>query len=342
MSLEVTVTDTIEAVNRNQWNHVVEQSGLGRVYHRYGWLRAIEEGTTGEPKHLLVSKKENPIAIFPNFVMESDQLPVRHLSSPKPGPTGPIATTDEEEAIQLLLDAVPEVTTQSTISNQIQTAGPEFSRYHELLAENGYEQKVVYCDFVLDITRDWEDLLGDMHSSRRRAIRKANETDHEIIEKEITAESMAEFYEGFSSVMDRVEGRKTPRQFFVELTEFAERLKLLTLRADGGERGTILLTLDDERSTIHYESSAITRDQFEYSPSELLHEYAIKWGQKNGYETYNFGGTDPDFRDGLFRFKEKFGARPMPALTWERGCSSLTWPAYKFGRWFYQQIEQRE
>jgi len=339
MSLDVNVTDTIEAVNRNQWNQVVEQSDLGRVYHRYGWLRALEAGTSAEPKHLFVSKNENPIAIFPNFVMESDRLPVRHLSSPKPGPTGPVATADEEEAIQLLLDAVSEVTAGATVSNQIQTAGPEFSRYHELLAENGYEQKFVYCDFVLDITREWEDLLADMDSSRRWAIRKATETEHEIVEKEITEESMAAFYDGFSSVMDRVGGRKTPRQFFVELSEFAERLKLLTLRAEGGERGTILLTLDDERSTVHCESAAITEDQFEYNPSELLHEYAIKWGQENGYQTYNFGGTDPDFRDGLFRFKQKFGAQPRPALTWECGCSPLRWPAYKLGRWLYQQVD---
>ena len=339
MSLDVSCVDTVESVNRNQWNQVVENAQVGRVYHRYGWLRAVEVGTEYEPRHLVVSKNGNPVGLFPNFVVESDSLPIKHLSSPKPGPTGPIAMTDEEEAIQLLLDAVPAVCDDATISNQIQTSGPEFSRYHELFRENGYEQRLVYGDFTLDIDRDWEDVLAGMDSSRRRAIKKAHDREYEIVDESVTEESMAAFYEGFSSVMDRVDGRKTPRRFWLELADFADRLKLLTLRADGGDRGTILLTLDDERSTIHYESSAITEDHFEYNPSELLHERAIKWGQEHGYDTYNFGGTDLDFRDGVFRFKEQFGARPMPALAWERGVAPLKWPAYRLGRRLSEPVQ---
>ncbi|NHN61418.1 MULTISPECIES: GNAT family N-acetyltransferase [Halorussus] len=332
MSLDVRGVDTIESVNRNQWNQVVENAAVGRVYHRYGWQRAIERGTRYEPRHLVVEKKGNPVGLFPNFVTESDGLPVKHLSSPKPGPAGPIAMTDEEAVIDALLDAVPAVCDDDVISNQVQTSGPEFSRYHELFREHGYRQRLIYGDFTLDIGRDWEEILAGMDKSRRQAIRRANDREYEIVDREVTEETMAEFYEGFSSVMDRVGGRKTPRRFWLELADFDDRLKLLTLRADGGDRGTILLTLDDERSTLHYESSAITEEHFEYNPSELLHEHAIKWGQEHGYDTYNFGGTDLDFRDGVFRFKEQFGARPMPALAWERGVSPLKWPAYRLGR----------
>lgn len=338
MTLDISKIDTIDATNRNQWNQVVEQSDVGHVYHRYGWLRAVEFGTPYEPRHLIVSKKNNPIAIFPNFVIGSDRTPFYHLTSSKPGPGGPIAMTDEEAAIELLLDAVPELCDGAIISNQIQSSGIEYSRYHRILEQNGYDHRLIYCDFVLDIARDWEDILTDMRSSRRRAIKQGHDRDFEIVDKEITAETMSEFFDDYSTVMDRVEGYKRPRQFFVELAEFSDRLKLFGVRIDGTERGTILFTLDDEQSTIHYESSAVTEEHFEYNASELIHEHAIRWGSDNGYETYNFGGTELDFRDGVFRFKEQFGARPRPALAWERGCSSLGWPAYKLGRFAYQRF----
>lgn len=335
MGLDVYSVDSIEATNRNQWNHIVEHADLGSVYHRYEWLRAIENATSYEPAHLFVSKNGNPVGIFPNIIKDSEQLPVRHLASPTPGPTGPIATTDEEEVLRLLLEAVPEVRDRTTISHEIQTSGTEFSRYHELFQEYGYQQRFDFCEFILDITRDWEEILADMDSSRRRAIRKGHDQEFEVVDREITKESMAEFYEAFSSVMDRVDGNMHPRQFFVELAEMPDRMKLLTLRVDGADRGTILLTLDDERSTVHYEFSGITEQDFEYHPSELLHEHAIEWAQDNGYDRYNFGGTAGDFRDGVFHFKVTFGARPVPALAWERGFSSPTWLAYKAGRWAY-------
>lgn len=338
MSLNVSRVTSIESVNRNQWNQVVDQSDLGRVYHRYGWLRAIEFGTEYEPRHLLVSKKGNPVALFPNFVIESDGIPVRHLASSKISPGGPIAMTDEETAIGLLLKAVPELCDGRIVSNQIQTIGPEYSRYHELFQENGYRQRLDYCDFVLDIARDWDDILADMDGSRRRAIRRGHDNDFEVVEKELNERTMSDFYDGFSTVVERVDGREISRQFFLELAEFSDRVKVFAVRIDGQERGSILFSLDDEQSTIHYESSGVTEEHFEYNSSELIHEHAIRWGSDNGYSTYNFGGTNLDFRDGVFRFKEKFGAKPMPALAWERGCSTLQWPAYKFGRFLYRKF----
>lgn len=339
MSFDVTAINTIEEINRNQWNHVVDQSKVGTVYHRYGWLRAIEYGTPHEPRHLLVSKKNNPIAIFPNFLVGTERIPFHHLVSAPRSPGGLAATTDEETAVQLLLEEVSEVSDRTVISNQIRTRGQEFTRYHGILEENGYEQKLGVGDFELDITRDWEDILADMDSSRRRAIRQGHENEFEIVDEEITDETMSAFYDGFSSVMERVGGDPPPRQFFLELTEFEERVKVFSLRSDGKNRGSIFLLLNDEQNILRYQESAVKEEHFEYNSSELLHEHAIKWGRENGYETYDFGGTDLDFRDGLFQFKEQFGAKPVPSVVWERGCSMPAWPAYRIGRYVYQRLQ---
>ena len=336
MTLDIETIDSIEDVNRNQWNHVVEQSKLGTVYHRYRWLRAIEFGTPYQAKHFVVSKGGNPIAIFPNFLVGYQHLPITHLQSINPGFGGPVVTTDEEEAIQLFLDEIPKYCDKTVVLNQIMTYGKGYSRYHKIFKENKYRQKLLDCNFELDITQDWEEILSDMDSSRRRAIKQGHENDFEIVDKEITNQTMTEFYDGFLSVMERVDGYQLPRSFFLELVGFADRMKVLSLRADGKEQGSILLLLNDEQSSLVYEESAIEEKHFEYNSSELLHEHAIRWGQSNGYDTYNLRGTELDFRDGVFRFKEKFGAQPVPALVWERSCSTLLGPAYRIGRYLLQ------
>lgn len=104
-TMEAKRVDSIEAVDRNQWNHVVEQSDLGCIYHRYGWLQAVESGTPYEPRHLVISRENNSIAIYPNFLTEVG--PFRQLTSIVPGFGGPIVVTDEERAIELFLEAIP-------------------------------------------------------------------------------------------------------------------------------------------------------------------------------------------------------------------------------------------
>ncbi|QCS41942.1 GNAT family N-acetyltransferase [Natrinema versiforme] len=337
MSLDVRKHSSIKPVNRNQWNQVVTQSDQGSVFHRYEWLRAIEDGTSLEPRHLHVSKKGNPIAILPNFVHRVGSTPIRRLVSVSPGSGGPVAMTDEEAAVERLVEGVSHLCSGLVAFNQLRMTYPESVRYHDFLKERGYRLTVRRCRFTLDLTRQWDRLSSEMHSSRRRAIEQGHDQEYEIVDEVLSETTLSEFYDNFSSVMDRVEGDGLPRSFFRALGEFPERVTVFSLRVDGDRRGMIMVLLDDDRSTLHYQFSGITEDHFEYNASELLHEHAIKWGIEHGYETYDFRGTDPDFRDGLFRFKERFGGKAKPMLWWERGHPTPALPALNAGRTIYRR-----
>ena len=336
MSLEVSRIDSIEAANRNQWNHVVEASDLGTVYHRYEWLEAIERGTDHEPRHLVVSKKDNPIAVFPNFL--TDFGPVRRLTSIAPGFGGPIAMTEEEPSMQLLLEAVTEIRERTVVSNQLRTYGEGYVRYNDLFEDHGYDLRVEWCRFVLDLTAGREELFANMDSERRRGIRRGHDHDVEVRDEELTGRVLSRFYDEYAAVMDRVGQPDVPRSFFLELGEFDDRVKLFSVAVDGTDRGSFLYLLDDEQSTIHHAFTAVTRENLEYHAAELLHEHAIEWGIDHGYETYDLRGARTDFRDGVFRFKENFGARAVPLLTWERGFPTPVLPVMNVGRALYQQF----
>lgn len=335
MSLEVATADTIEAVNRNQWNHVVEASDHGTVYHRYGWLEAIERGTDHEPRHLLVSKRGNPIALFPNFV--TDLGPASRLTSVVPGFGGPVAMTDEADALERLLEAVTEVRDTTTFASKIRVHGPGWIRYNDLLEEHGYSLRVEWCRFTLALDRDWESVLEGMDRSRRQGIKRGHDREVEVVDEALTARTLSTFHESYAAIMDRVEHPELPRSFFLALAEFDERVKLFSLTVDGTDCGSFLYVLDDEQSTVHYLATSVPEEYFEYQATELLHEHAIRWAIDHDYETYNFRGAKTDFRDGLFRYKDKFGAQVSPTLTWERGFPTSTLPLVNVGRELYRQ-----
>ena len=330
MSLEVEHIDSIDAVNRNQWNNVVEQSELGCVFHRYEWLRAVEAGTGREPRHVLVSKKGNPIAVLPNFVTELG--PVEQLKSIEPGYGGPIAMANEERALELLLDGVADRCDGRVLFNQFRTYNQGYVRYHNALRERGYDVAVRSCRFTLDLGRGWDAILEDMHSERRRGIRRGRESEFEVVEEPLTAGVLSDFYDDYARVMDRVEMDALPYSFMAELEALEERITIFSLRVDGERRGMYLYVSDDEQSSFQHLYTAVTADHFEYHAPELLHEHAIKWAIDQGYETYDLRGSTPDFRNGVFSFKEYFGAQPIPLLLWERGRPAPALSALNLGR----------
>lgn len=337
MTLEVEHLDSIEEANRNQWNHVVEGSDLGCVFHRYEWLLAVEEGLDREPRHLVVSKKGNPIAVLPNVV---DELgPVGRLKSIHPGFGGPIATTDEERAIGLLLDAVAERCDGRILFNQLRPYDQGFVRYHGLLRERGYAVAVRSSRFVLDLTRGWEPILEGMDSKRRRGIRRGHDADVEVVEEPVNAPVLAAFHDDYVRVMDRVGLSAFPSSFFAELERLDERIVIFSLRVDGERRGMYLYVVDEEQSGFQHLYSAVTADHFEYHAPELLHEHAIRWAIDRGDETYELRGSTPDFRNGVFRFKEYFGARPIPLLLWERGRPAPALSALNLARTLHRRYE---
>ena len=83
-NLKVEIIDAISNINKNKWNNLVEQSKLGSFFHRYEWLKAIEDELGLEPRHILVTKDENFVGVFSNFIQKIPKAPIRKLFSVEP------------------------------------------------------------------------------------------------------------------------------------------------------------------------------------------------------------------------------------------------------------------
>lgn len=340
------VCGSIDEVNENQWNNVVRQSDRGSVFHRAGWLRAVEESLDREPRHLLVEKNGNPMGILPNFVTDID-LPLpfvdclngfatRRAISIEPGFGGPVVLGDERTNFDLLFENVDRLLADhDVVYHRVNTVDADFMRYARRFAEHGYQPETTSCRFVIDLTRGWDAIEADMHKSKRSNLEAAQDNPATVRNPSFDRDALADFYAKYEQAMERVDGVVYPYSFFEELQDhLGDRIELFTVEVEGEYAGGCLRLLDDERSALRSLFKGLDSNFFEYYPSELLDTYAMKWGIEHGYDEYDLGSTRADFDDGVFRYKDELGAEIRPILSWEKGCSTVRWPAYRFGRQF--------
>lgn len=344
--LIATTHNTIEELNANQLDNLVEQADQGSLFQRYAWLYAIEQGLDRSARHVVVYKKNNPVAFFPNFVASlegpdsssiSPRVPARRLVSIDPGYGGPVITTDESTCLPMLFDELNDLD-WSVVYHFIRTNDLAYVRYGKFLERRGYVPVLANCRFVLDLEDGWESILEGMDRTRRRTVRKALGADHSVYEIDPTVGNVQATYRMYARNMDRVGTDPVPPDFFEAIVAGLDsRVMTFVAEVDGDEVGRYVYLLDDERSTIHHFFPAIPDESnFEHYPSELLHARAIQWGIENGYAAYDFGGTGSHFSHGTFKQKASFGGRPVPTLQWERGTAPVRWRLYKFARWAYR------
>lgn len=342
---------SVTDVNENQWNNVVSQSDRGTMFSRHEWIRAVEEGFDFQPRHVVVEKKGNPVALMPNFARDvpvpdsvEERLPVaqpfKMLVSSYPGYGGPVVTTDERDSLDLLFDTLEESIDGTVLFHRLQTHDLGHIRYGRYLQARGYEPRFDTCLFRIDLDGGWETIHGNMDKERRKDLREAHEQDFRVETAPLSAE-LDPTYEAYVRNVERVDGTVLPRAFVESIADgFGDRVLVFTAIVDGREVGRYVHLLDDEASVLHHYLSAIADpDDYRYHPSELLHEHAIKFGIERGYDVYGFGRSGSHFRDSVFGFKQKYGGRAIPMFRMEKGYTPLVWPVYKFGR---QRIRQQK
>lgn len=348
--LSIRVRDSIEAVDEKQWNHVVEQSDRGTIYHRTGWIRAVESSLKLDGKHVIVEKSGSPIGVFPNVFTDvrlpsgvSRQLPdsvtdtLTELSSLQPGFGGPVFQSDETAALDRSLDELERACGPTTLSHYVRVPQSSYVRYAEHFEARGYRPSVSRCRFTVDLEREYEDIVAAMDKDRRYNLRKARENDAEVVVEPLTTSTIREFYDVYESAMERVGSEPQPFALFEQLVAFFDdSIRIVSVEIDGEIVGRHFYLLDHDQATIRHEFSAVSAENFEYYPSELIHEHMMQWGQAEGYRTYDFGATPSNHEDGLFSYKNQYGGSVRPVLTWERGQSPL-WRVYSLARRRYKR-----
>jgi hypothetical protein len=320
LAFDIQVLNSIEHEDKNQWNSFVEQSKLGNLFHRYEWLKAIEEGIGLEPKHIVVKKGNNPVGILPNFISKIKKTPFKIMTSAGPSYGGPIiANKDERKILDLIFNHISKILSVGFVWHRIRTHNLENIRYEHYFKNKGYSSSIESCDFVINLDKGEKNIKLEMRKFRRRNLTRILEKDYYIKDENINEKTLNEFYKSYIKVIDKVQGHLLPFSFLTSMmNNLADRMKIFNAYIDDINIGRTLILLDKEKQVIYSFLSGIEKSSFEYFPYELTHWHSIKWGIENDYKKYVFGATSADFTSGRFKFKEEFGGEIIPILSWEK------------------------
>lgn len=213
--------------------------------------------------------------------------------------------------------------------------------------------------FVLDISKNEEELLGNMHSKTRYNIKVAQKHNVKIVEDN-SKESFEEYL--------KLTQETTKRQAFYAHTPSYHRILFETLSKNTNpnslsyhllkavlKEGNKSITLTSWvlfvfQDTLYYPYGASSREYRETMASNLMAWEAIKFGKNLGlvkFDMWGALGPDPDKNDpwyGFHRFKEGYGGELVEFVgSFDLIINPLLYKGYKMAdrlRWLYLRTKK--
>ncbi|MBN1786312.1 MAG: GNAT family N-acetyltransferase [Candidatus Methanofastidiosa archaeon] len=336
-SIQYEVYESINNIKKNEWDNVVENSKISSFFHCYDWQKVLEEGKRLEPRHIVAINNDNIISIFPNYVTSVKDTPFKRLYSICPGYGGPIIlSSDERDILDGMYKMVPGICRGNIFSHYVNPYDLSYARYGSFLRKNDYIPHFA-CRFVIDLNENIEDISNNMIHQKRRNIKKCESI--EVIDKEIDKNSLSDFHIHHNNVMKDVGGQGHPEAFFTSMHKhIPENVKIFEAVCNGVPSGQIMFFLDPYKNTVHKFFSGIERKYLKANPTDIIVWQSLNWAKENGFRYYDFGPTEDDFCNGIFRHKSGFGGQTIPIIMWEKVFSRARWKIVEVLRKMYRKL----
>ena len=278
------------------WCRLLERyTSTGSLFHAPRWMQALTNTYGFEVRaYVALNLEGEPVAGLP-FVRVEDPLGKRIVSLPFSDYCDPLvdnAHVWEQLSAKLLAEACP--VTLRCLHNTLPLNDPRFT-----LTKRAKWHGV-------DLRAELTTLQDDLHSSAKRAIRKAQRGG-------VTVSAIAS-REALRTFFDlHLQTRKYKYRLLAQPYGFFEALRsaflneqhgVLMLAVHGGHviGGTMFIGWGD---TLFYKFNASDRHHLAHRPNDLLIWSGIEYAKANGYTYLDFGLSDWE-QEGLIRYKRKF------------------------------------
>lgn len=179
--------------------------------------------------------------------------------------------------------------------------------YREVMERAGFVYEE-HLNIIVDLTKTEEQLWQEVHSKRRNEIRRAIK-EQTTVEVHSDLDTLNSCYAILKEVYQRAKLPLPALNHFEALLQAGHERDGLILFVAKFEKNIIgcMLCLAYGNTLFDYYAGAYS-DSYHKYPNDLLPWEAFKWGQKNGYTAFDFGGAGkPNVPYGVREYKKKFG-----------------------------------
>lgn len=294
-----------------EYHSLLKQANMSNIYHTLQWHQTISDVYGYRTFYVLVEKGNEIWGVLPVFLVSG--LLGRRLISIPFSHMVPILTRDDNTQIELLREAQALAQREGCREITLRCG-------HELPLLDGWQRSEDYYDTLLPLHNGaLKEIWANLGSSARRAVRKANKENVQIVDK-TTDDNLSAFYNLMLTTRRRQGVPIYPQQFFKKLTNNLGSPKqhqlLIAYLGQTKIAGTLLLHYKN-RVIYGYAASVDNRSILRHRPADKLVWESIKYSCTIGATAFDFGRT-PATHNSLLRFKEKWGgtSRKIPYYTW--------------------------
>ena len=302
------------------------------IFYQSVWSQVLRRGLGGQPLYFYLRDGGEMVAGLPGILLNFKLFKILYASIPygnligNPSYFPPFIEFLDGEFRKRGIDQV-----RITESPFLQSCQPD-----------SFKSITAKCTLLDLRSFDKERIWDGYRSEVRRAIRKAQKNGLSV--KGMTSQKEANvFYQLYLSSMERNwAAAKYPLQWFYALYEtLIQQKKADILFAMKGDQYTAGVVLIYSSTSIHYLHNGSEKAYLESRPNDLIVDYIIQEGVKEGKAILDFMGSDANDHS-LLRFKEKWGARSIDIHTYVKDCHPLWCKIWELGRrWINSKVGSR-
>ena len=302
----------VEEVDKKDWGEFVYQHPKGNIFQTPEMYEVYKGTNNYEPELVCVLNGEQEIqGLLVSVIQKEFQGLLGGFTSRCVAWGGPLidptlGRKDRIAVLSRILQHQNDTVRKRAIYAEIRNLW-EATEHREVFRDCGYEY-LEHLDILLDLRKGEDKLWSEMNKKRRNTIKKAMNSSIEI--KIADKESdVAKIYDIYKDVYSHAKHPLAHQSLFLNAHRVLHpKDMILNLVACHDKKviGAISLLLYKGMMYDWYAGANI-QDRSKH-PNDLLPWEAMKWGMKNGYEVFDFGGAgDPNEEYTIRDFKKKFG-----------------------------------
>jgi len=294
-------------IDTNEWSDFVHNHPHGNIFQTPEMYEVYKKTENYEPLFLAIIDDNRKILAFLVAVIQREysgiigKLTARSIIF-----GGPLLINDNPVLLEFLLKGYIKRVKSFAIYSQFRNFW-DWINFKKIFIVNGFKFKD-HLNILIDLERSEEELWQDVHSKRRNEIRRASKEGTTFSVRE-NLEDFTDCYKILLSVYHRAKLPIPPIEFFNNIFfQCRNNFGIKIFYALNQNRIIGCMVALVYKDVIYdFYAGAYPQDNKKY-PNDLIPWEVFKWGKKNGFTKFDFGGAGkPDVRYGVRDYKKKFG-----------------------------------
>jgi FemAB-related protein (PEP-CTERM system-associated) len=288
--------------DQQAWDAYVLEHPQGVAYHRYGWQLAIREAYQHDALYLIAEVEGLICGVLPLIFFRAPFSEAKLTSLPYCDAGGILA--DSDEISSALLDEA-KLWARKNMASGLEIRSCDFGAVGNKTPDRS---KVL---MVMQLPESSESFMAAMSPKLRSQVKKPLRDG--LVARQGGNELINDFYSVFTQNMRDLGSPVHSRNWIKSVVSaYGESARVGVVYTPGGLPAAAgIILLHGQKVSLPWASSL--RRFNKLNANMLLYWTFLSFATDQGYKYFDFGRSTPG--EGTYRFKEQWGAKPLP-LTW--------------------------